>query len=120
MANHTIVGTPRAFCLSTEETRASQPKTQSNLMNNHSVDFIPVGKRKWNDILAYGEVEGRPLEHRISKMVTRSVRHLDLKDRETDGAVYWKSKGPKLRQAFQKEGRRTFSDSDGLDSFWKQ
>ena len=30
------------------------------------------------------------------------VRHLDLKDRESDGAVHWESMGPKLRHAFQK------------------
>ena len=43
---------------STEETRASQPRTQSNLINNHSEDFIPIDGRKWNDIPAYGEVNG--------------------------------------------------------------
>ena len=36
-----------ANCRSTEETRASQPKTQSNPMGDHSEDFIPIGERKW-------------------------------------------------------------------------
>ena len=59
LANQTGVGRQRAIVSSIEETHASQPGTQSNLMNNHSEDFIPIVKRKWNDILAYGEVKGR-------------------------------------------------------------
>ena len=35
----------------------SQPKTQSDLMNNHSEDFIPIDKKKWNDIPTYGDVK---------------------------------------------------------------
>ena len=116
--NHTSVGRPYVILPSTEETRASQPRTQSNLMNNHSEDFIPLDKRKWNDILADGEVKRRPLEYRISTKVTSLVRHLDLKDRETDGAVHWASVGPKLRQEFQKSGH-TFSDAQWLDYIWK-
>ena len=48
------------------------------------------------------------------------VRHLYLADRETDGAVHWKSTCPKLRRAFQKEDGRTFSDSDWLDYIYKR
>ena len=47
------------------------------------------------------------------------VRHRDLADRETDGAVHWKSLGPKLRQAFQKKNGSSFSDSDWLDDIHK-
>ena len=68
LANHTSVGKPHAMLASTEETRASQQRTQSNLMNNHSKNFIPLGERKWNDILAY-DVNGRTLEFRVSKLV---------------------------------------------------
>ena len=35
LANQPGVGKPHAIILSTEETRASQPKTQSNLMSDH-------------------------------------------------------------------------------------
>ena len=48
------------------------------------------------------------------------VRHLDLADRETDGAIYWKSLGPNLRDAFQKEGGHTFSDSDWIEYIYKR
>ena len=47
------------------------------------------------------------------------VRHLDQKDRETDGALQWKSMGPKLRHAFQERGGRTFSDSQWLEYIYK-
>ena len=92
LETQTSVGRPHAISSSTEETRASQPKTQSNLMHDHSEDFIPSDKRKWSDIPANGEIRGRPLENRISKRVTSLVRHLDLKERETDGAVHWTSR----------------------------
>ena len=39
VANGTSVGRPHAIVSSIEETHASQPGTQSNLMNNHSEDF---------------------------------------------------------------------------------
>ena len=42
----------------------------------------------------------------------RLVRHYDQNERKTDGAVHWKSMGPKLRQAFHKIGGHKFSDSD--------
>ena len=92
---------------STEETRASQPKTQSNPKCDHSEDSIPIGERKWNDILACEKFKGT-----LWNPVMKLVRHLDQKDREIDGAVHWKSMGPKRREAFQKEGGRTFSDSE--------
>ena len=74
-----------ATWISTEETPASQPATQSNLISDHSEDFIPKDERKWNDISAYGDVKGKTLESRISKWVLKLVRHLDLKGREIDG-----------------------------------
>ena len=44
------------------ETRVSLPKTQSNLMSNHSEDLNPVDERKWNEISAYDDVRGQTLE----------------------------------------------------------
>ena len=88
VVSHTSVVTPRAIISSIEETHASQPQAQSDLMNNHSEDFIPIDKRKWNDIPAYGDVKRKTLEWNISKMVTNLVRHGDLTDRETVGAVH--------------------------------
>ena len=61
------------------------------MTNNHSEDFIPIDKRTWNDIPAYGDVKGKTLECRISKQVTRLVRHRDFANRENDGTVHWKS-----------------------------
>ena len=49
-------------------------------------------------------------------MVTNVVRHLDFTDRETDGAVHWKSMRPKRRRAFRAQ---TSSDSDWLDDIYK-
>ena len=51
-------------------------------------------------------------------MVTNLVRHLDLTDRESDGAVHWKSMCPKRRRAFPNDGAQSFSDSDWLDDIY--
>ena len=51
-----------------------------------------------------------------SKLVVELLRHLDLADRETDGPVHWKSMGPTLRHAFQKErGHTPFLILTGLN-----
>ena len=47
------------------------------------------------------------------------VRHRDLADRETVGAVQWVSLCSKLRHAFQSEGAQTCSDSHGQDYIQK-
>ena len=70
---------------------------------------------KLNNIPAWKDVERKSLEWKISTLVTHLVRHRDLADRETDGAVHWSSLCLKLRRAFQSEGAQTFSDSQWLD-----
>ena len=45
MMSHTSVGRPHALISSIEETNASQPQTQSNLMSYPSKEFIQIDKR---------------------------------------------------------------------------
>ena len=80
----------------------SKPRTQSNLMNNRSDDFITIDKRKWSDILAYEDVARKSLEWIISELDTNLVGHR-FADREADGAVHWSSLCPKLRREFKKK-----------------
>ena len=108
LVNHIGVGKQSAMkmgiSICSEETHASQPKTPSNPVNDQFKEFIPIGERKWNDTVANEKFEGDTLESSISKLVVKLVRHPDPEERETDGAVHWRSIGPKLRQAFQREG----------------
>ena len=89
--NHIGVGKQSAMkmgiSISSEETHASQPKTPSNPVNDQSKESIQIGERKWNDTVANEKFEGDTLE-----LVVKSVRHPDPEERETDGAVHWKSK----------------------------
>ena len=62
LANFPSVGKPHAILSSREETRASQPKALSNLMNDRSGNFVPSDERKWDFILAYDDVKGKTLE----------------------------------------------------------
>ena len=45
----------------------------------------------------------------------RLVRHVDSRERESDGVVHWKSTGSKLRDAFLKNGGDTFPDDDWIN-----
>ena len=96
-ANQIDVGKPHAVKMElcpvkiswrTEETRASQPGIQSNPVNDHSEEFIPIGEKKWNDILANAKFKRHTLESSISKLVLKVVRHLDPQEREIGGAVH--------------------------------
>ena len=50
---------------STEETHASQPHAQSDLMNYQSEEFLQIDKWKWDDILAYGNVARKSPEENL-------------------------------------------------------
>ena len=54
------------------------------------------------------------LHGKISTRLTAPMRHRDIDNREIDGAVHWSSLSPKLRRDFEREGVRTFSDSQWL------
>ena len=81
MVGSTSVGRPHPIISSIEETHASQPQAQSNLMNYLSKDRHDDIFCLWYCRKAVSVVE-------ISKMVLNLVRHRDLADRETDGAVH--------------------------------
>ena len=72
-------------------------------MNNHSEDFIPIDKRKWNDIAAYGDVKRKTLEWNISKMVTNLYATVTSPIEKL------------LEQFIANDGAQTLSDSDWLD-----
>ena len=88
-------------------------------MYNYSEWVFPIEERKWNDIPACQQFRGHAFEAEVSELVMRLVRRYDQHERETDGAVSWKSMGPKLWKAFQKAGGQQFSDSDWLQHFCK-
>ena len=85
----------------------------------YSKEVIPVGERKWNDILACQHFRGHTFEAEASKLVMRLVRRYDQDERETDGAVHWNSMGPNLRKAFEKAGGHKLSDPDWLQKMYK-
>ena len=97
---------------------ATQFKIPTNPVH-YSKEVILVGERKWNDIPACKSLKGDSLQAEISKLVMGLIRHYDLDERETDGAVHWNSMVPKLRKAFQKSGGRKFSDTDWLEHIYK-
>ena len=121
VANFSSDRKPHAIVSSFEETRATQPKAQSNLMSSHPEDFLPIDERKWNDIPAYDVVRGNTLEYRNSKWIMRLARHLERTDWETDNTVHWQSMDPKLRHAFHGEdGRPSLIQTDLIISTKEQ
>ena len=108
-----------ADCECIEEIHAEQPTTQARSQCRRSEDHILIDTREWIDIIANEHGQQSTLEISISKMVMRLVRHMDLQTRESDGAVHWKSMGPKLRCAFLRDGGDSFSDTDRINHIWK-
>ena len=104
---------------STEETHAKQLKIQTNPVYTHSEEVILVEERRWTDILACQQFRGHTVEAEVSKLVMRLVRRYDQHERGTDGAIHWKSMGPKPRRAFQKAGGQKFSDADWIQHIHK-
>ena len=75
----------------------------STAVNCSPEEFIPVDKRKWNDIPAVDNVKRESLVWKITKKLTTFVRHRQ-RNREVDGAVYWCSLLSTLRRDFEREG----------------
>ena len=75
---------------------------------------IPTAQRKWKIIPACSSCKGGSLSTAIPKLVTRSVRHYDQEDRQSDAAVHWETTRPKLPTAFADRGARDFSEPDWL------
>ena len=92
-----------------EETHATQFDIPTNPVY-FAKEVVPIGKRMWNQILAYKSFKG----DEFFKLVTRLVRRYDQDEREAGGALHWNSMVLKLRKAFQQCGGRTFSDTDWL------
>ena len=116
MVSHISDGRPHAVISSIEETHASQPHAQSNLMNYPSKDSIQIDKK---------EVEGRSSFWYCRKKVSGVENFEDgLKmcttSRHCRSRNWWSSSFcSKLRRAFQSEGARTFPDSQWLDCIHK-
>ena len=91
---------------SIEETHAEQPTTQSRTRCRRSEDRIPIDNGKWIDLIA-NEYSHK---YQFGNLSWDWYAMWILQERESDGAVHWKSKGPKLRYAFLKDGRDTLCD----------
>ena len=107
----TSVEQSHAVTSSFEETHPSKPQAQSSLMSYCSEKLIQIDKGKCNDTLACVNVERNSLDWKISKRLTDN--------REIDGAIHWSSLCPKLRLNFEREGARTFSDSQWLGHIYR-
>ena len=75
------------------------PKTKSI----HIKKEIPKEDRIRTTIPGYQKCKGHSFETRISKCVTKKVRHCDQDDREADGAMHWNVKLPVLKGRFQNQ-----------------
>ena len=62
-----------------------QPSPRSNPVSKM---FAPIDQRKWHDIPAVDYVSKRSLSWRVSKIMTKMVRHHGS-HREDDGAIDW-------------------------------
>ena len=104
---------------SIEETLVRQSTTHWRSQYDTSEDCILITERNWIDITVNRYWKKYTLETNIPKLVIKMTRHMILQERESDGAVHWKSMASKLRCAFLKDGGDTFSDFDWIIHIWK-
>ena len=83
-----------------------QPTVQLEMSDDHN-QFL---ERKQKDIIAN--------EFRISKFVSKLVRHENCRERETDGVIHWKLALPKLIIMFRRDGSHEFIDRDWINCIW--
>ena len=63
----------------------------------------PMKDRVWTTIRGFPQSEKHSIETRISKEVTRMVRHRDQNEREEDGGAHWDTILPTLKRKFQNQ-----------------
>ena len=104
--------------VSTEDTRASLPKTQSNLMGDHSEAF-PIDEREWNDMSAYGEFKGTTLESQSRNETWSWCAILTSKIEKLMVQFIWNRWVQSCDTRFQEQGEYTFLILNGLIKIWK-
>ena len=76
---------------------------------------IPREDRIWDTILGCQKCRDSSIETRISKCVTNMVRHHDQYEREEDGAMHWDVILPVLKERFQKQLGKEFTNEEWLN-----
>ena len=82
-----------------QDTDQEQPTVQFEMSNDH----IPILERMWKDVIANEFSHRDTWESQISKVVSKSVRHENHRDRETDGTIDWKLMLLKLIITFRRD-----------------
>ena len=78
---------------------------------------IPKEERIWTTILGCQKSKGHSFETRISKCVTKKVRHHDQDEREADGAMHWDGVFSVWKGKFRNQLEKEFTDEDWLHCF---
>ena len=77
-----------------------------------------TGRKKSPESTEFGlqcqKCKRHSFETRISKCVTQTVRHHDQDEREAGGAMHWDVILPVLKERFQNQLEREFTDEDWL------
>ena len=96
-----------------------QSTSRIGFQGERSDDRIPNHERVCEDLVANESSYGYKWETQVSKFVSKLVRHENSRERETDGAIHWKFKSPKLRFKFRSDGGSNFTDRDWINFIWK-
>ena len=73
---------------------------------------IPKEDSIWTAVPGCQKCKRDSFETRISKSVTKIVRHHDQDEREADGAMHWDVKLPVLKGRFTNQLEKKFTDED--------
>ena len=96
----------------TEKSVATKQKKQAGPQSYPvSKTFVPVDHWKWNDISAVDYVSKGSLSWRVSKIMTKMLRHHGL-HREDDRVIDWNSLLPTLYRDFERENAGRWSSKE--------
>ena len=103
---------------STLETRAGSVRLNPNKAPIFTRRTIPKHDKNWIVIRATSKYGGA-LAASISKTVTKTCRHFDQEERESDGSRHWHSMNHVLERRCARDGARNFSDEAWLQKVFE-
>ena len=79
-----------------------------------------IHQKIWEDLTAKKFSHGYKWGTKVSKFVSKLIRHEISRERETDGASHWNFTIPKLRIKIRSDGGNNCTDRDWINFIWKR
>ena len=92
---------------------------ESPIVGEETFKSSAMKDRVWTTIRGFPQSEKHSIETRISKEVTRMVRHRDQDEREEDGGAHWDTILPTLKKKFQNQLEDEGKSMNWVEHFYR-